>query len=141
MQLTPRHFPTKNARAGFFYRQRMLNEMSPLRILLLTTCYPSYDEDPSGVFLAKLAAAIRKRGHSLTVLAPSDGTYFGKLSVDKIETYRFGYFWPRSMLRLTRGSGGIPENMAKSWLARIQLYPMMTMFLLQSLLIGSEPEL
>ena len=112
----------------------MLNEMNPFRILLLTTCYPSYDEDPSGVFLAKLAAAIRKKGHSITVLAPSDGTNFGKLLVDEIETYRFGYFWPRSMLRLTRGSGGIPENMAKSWLARIQLYPMMIMFLLHALL-------
>lgn len=104
------------------------------RILVLTTSYPSHESDPSGVFIARLLAAIEKRGYSVKVVAPSDGTFHGRRAVHGIETVRFGYFWPRSMERLTRGGGGIPENISESLLARLQLFPMMLAFLWVSLL-------
>jgi glycosyltransferase involved in cell wall biosynthesis len=103
------------------------------KILALTTSYPSFEEDPSGVFIAKLLAAIRRRGYWVKVVAPSDGTFYGRRDVGGIETFRFGYFRPRSLERLTRGAGGIPENMAHSLLARLQLFPMMLRFVLVSL--------
>jgi len=105
----------------------------PTRVLLLTTCYPSSENDPSGVFLDRLATALARVGYQVTVLAPSDGTVFGKRVVNGIETFRFGYFWPRSATVLTKGLGGIPENLARSRLARLQLYPMMALFLLHTL--------
>ncbi len=97
-------------------------------VLVLTTSYPSHEEDPSGVFISKLLAAIHRRGYSIKVVAPSDGTFYGHRKIGGIETVRFGYFWPRSLERLTRGAGGIPENMNHSLLARLQLFPMMVGF-------------
>jgi glycosyltransferase involved in cell wall biosynthesis len=104
-----------------------------LRVLVLTTSYPSDEKDWSGIFIAKLLIAMSRRGHHLRVVAPSDGTFHGKRMLDGIETVRFGYFFPRSLERLTKGGGGIPENMSKSLLAKLQVVPMMTLFALVSL--------
>jgi len=101
--------------------------------MVLTTCYPSDEEDPSGIFIAKLVSAIKTRGYEPKVVAPSNGIFHGRRVLDGIETVRFGYFWPRSMERLTVGAGGIPENMAKSRLARLQVFPMMLVYLLVAL--------
>ncbi|MCA1962014.1 MAG: glycosyltransferase [Desulfomonile sp.] len=107
--------------------------MPKAKILVLTTSYPSHEHDPSSVFIARLLAAIKRRGYDLAVIAPSDGTTYGAREIDGIETFRFGYFLPRSLERLTRTGGGIPENLAQSWLARIQLVPMMLIFLVHAL--------
>gem|GEM_PF-274112 len=104
-------------------------EARGLKILALTTSYPSDEADPSGIFIAKLLAAIRNRGHVVEVVAPTNGRFHGRRTLYGIETVRFGYFIPRSMERLTTGMGGIPESMARSPLARIQLVPMMARFL------------
>ncbi len=109
-------------------------ESSGRRILVLTTSYPSEEKDPSGVFIAKLLGAIQKLGYSVKVVAPSNGTFYGIRFIDGIETVRFGYFLPHSLEKLTRGGGGIPENMAQSLLARIQLVPMMLRFVIVALL-------
>ena len=104
-----------------------------IKVLLLTTCYPSHEHDPSGIFLDKLATALAKIGYTVEVLAPSDGTVFGNLRVNSIKTLRFAYFWPRSLMALTRGMGGIPENLTRSRFARMQLLPMMFLFLVHTL--------
>jgi len=67
------------------------------------------------------------------VVAPSDGVFHGKRIIEGIETVRFGYFWPRSLERLTIGAGGIPENVSKSFLAKIQIVPMIAVFVLVAL--------
>ncbi|MEW6113976.1 MAG: glycosyltransferase [Thermodesulfobacteriota bacterium] len=103
------------------------------RLLVLTTSYPSNEADPLSAFIARLLVALVKRGYNPTVVAPSDGTFFGSHTLFGINAIRFGYFWPRSLLRLTRGAGGIPETLNQSWLARAQLVPMMAVFLLVSL--------
>jgi glycosyltransferase involved in cell wall biosynthesis len=99
------------------------------RILVLTTSYPSDEQDPSGIFIAKLLGAIQGRGYSIKVVAPSNGSFYGRRCLHGIDTVRFGYFRPRSCEKLTRGAGGIPENMAGSFLARLQVFPMMLAFL------------
>ncbi len=104
----------------------------PRRILVLTTTYPSNETDPSGVFIAKLLGALSNRGYKIKVVAPSNGLAYGRGSLNGIETVRFGYFFPRSLEKLTTQAGGIPENMKSSWLAKIQLLPMMSNFLLKS---------
>jgi glycosyltransferase involved in cell wall biosynthesis len=102
-------------------------------VLVLTTSFPSDDDDPSGIFIAKLLIAIRKLGYRFTVIAPSDGTVHGRRTLFNMLTVRFGYFVPRSMERLTKRGGGIPENMSKSLLARLQLLPMMIAFFVTAL--------
>ncbi len=106
----------------------------PIRVMLLTTSYPSCEQDPSGVFVDRLAVELTRIGYAVEVLAPSDGMVFGNRMVNGIETFRFAYFWPRRAIALTRGMGGIPENLTRSRLARMQLLPMMTLFLIHSLL-------
>ena len=108
--------------------------LDKFKILTLTTSYPSDAYDPSGIFVAKLLTAIGKRGHSLKVVAPSNGLFHGRRTLEGIETVRFGYFFPRSQEKLTTAAGGIPETMAKSSLARIQLIPMMALFFIKALI-------
>ncbi len=103
------------------------------KILVLTTSYPSRENDPSGVFIAKLVEAVGKRGYTIRVVAPSEGTFHGRRTINGIDTIRFGYFFPRSLERLTVGLGGIPENLEKSLLARLQVGPMMLAFLIIAL--------
>jgi len=103
------------------------------RIVLLTTSYPSHADDWSGIFIAKLAEAILKKGYGVVVICPAVPGGHGRFPVNGIETIRFGYFFPRSLERLTGGEGGIPENLSESVLARIQLVPMMARFLIEAL--------
>ncbi|MFH1113398.1 MAG: glycosyltransferase [Pseudomonadota bacterium] len=99
-----------------------------LMILVLTTSFPSDEKDWSGIFIAKLLQAMSRRGHRAVVVAPSDGAFHGRRVVHGIDTVRFGYFVPRSLERLTKGGGGIPENLSKSLLAKLQVIPMMAAF-------------
>jgi glycosyltransferase involved in cell wall biosynthesis len=101
--------------------------------LVLSTCYPAKEGDPSGIFVERLAIEFSKNGCQVGVLCPSDGSFFGRRALNGIETVRFGYFRPHAFLRLTKGLGGIPENLSRSWLARLQLSPMMFFFLLHTL--------
>ncbi len=107
--------------------------MAERSILVLTTSFPSAEDDPSGIFIAKLLGSLKKLGYHLKVVAPSDGTFHGHRQIHSIDTIRFGYFLPHSMEKLTRSGGGIPEHMSESLLARLQLFPMMLMFLLVTL--------
>jgi glycosyltransferase involved in cell wall biosynthesis len=115
------------------YQTLSASEPSKPAILVLTTSYPSDAQDPSGIFIAKLLGAIRRRGYRIKVVAPSNGSFHGRRPVEGIDTIRYGYFWPRSWERLTAGGGGIPENMANSVLARIQVVPMMLFFVITTL--------
>ena len=107
--------------------------MDKARILLLTTSYPSHEDDPSSVFLSKLAVSLKNLGYTVKVLAPSDGTLFGRRLVHGIETFRFAYFWPKSLHRLTVGSGGVEENVDRSYIAQLQVVPMLVMLLIKTI--------
>lgn len=103
------------------------------RVLVLTTSYPNSSDDWSGVFIHKLNVALTARGYEIVVVAPSNGEYYGLKKFDGITVIRFAYFWPRKMERLCSGAGGIPENLNKTWLAKIQLITMTVVFFLESL--------
>jgi len=118
---------------------RRLN-VQDLKVLVLTTSFPSDENDWSSVFISKLLQAISRRGHRIVVAAPSDGVFHGRRVVHGIETVRFGYFRPRSLERLTRGGGGIPENMSKSFLAKLQVIPMMFVFAVEALRHAPESD-
>ncbi|MGO8878878.1 MAG: glycosyltransferase [Desulfomonilaceae bacterium] len=108
--------------------------MSPTKILVLTTTYPANETDWSGAFIHSLVLAIQRRGFEVEVIAPSNGQSYGPQFIDGVHVSRFAYFWPRSLERLTKGAGGIPENMSKSILAKFQIAPMMVIFVLRTLI-------
>jgi glycosyltransferase involved in cell wall biosynthesis len=111
-----------------------------LKILVLTTSYPSDQNDPSGIFIAKLLEALARRNHDITVLAPSNGLFYGSKILAGIKVHRFGYFHPRSLEKLTNTAGGIPETVSKSLLAKIQIPLMMSVFLIESLFLSSKAD-
>jgi glycosyltransferase involved in cell wall biosynthesis len=85
--------------------------------------------------------ALQRIGYRIKVLAPSDGAFHGQRQVMGVDTFRFSYFRPRRLERLTKRGGGIPENMRNSFLARIQLPFMMGIFFLRSLLESRRADL
>lgn len=106
----------------------------PNSILVLTTSYPNSSDDWSGVFIHKLNVALTGLGYRIHVLAPSNGEFYGVKEFDGVTVKRFSYFWPRQMERLCSGAGGIPENLDKSLLAKLQLVTMTAVFLFQALM-------
>ncbi len=114
-------------------QSHQLEKTSIRRILVLTTSYPNSSDDWSGVFIHKLNVALAARDYEIVVLAPSNGEYYGLNKFDGITVIRFAYFWPRKMERLCSGAGGIPENLNKTWLAKVQLITMTVVFFFESL--------
>ncbi len=88
-------------------------------ILILTSSYPKYLGEPSGIFLHLLSKYLSARGWRLTVLAPN---FPGGKKTEKIEgirIYRFNYFVP-SMQGLCYRSGMLP-NLRKSGILWLQV--------------------
>lgn len=93
-----------------------------LRVLHLTTSYPRTREDFSAVFVHWANAALSRRGVSVTVLAPSAPGLPGREELDGVSIRRFPYFFPRRLERLAYGDG-MPTNLRRSRLARLQVLP------------------
>ena len=88
-------------------------------VLILTSSYPKYLGEPSGIFLHLLSKYLSARGWRLTVLAPN---FPGGKKTEKIEgirIYRFNYFVP-SMQGLCYRSGMLP-NLRKSGILWLQV--------------------
>ncbi|MGC8605503.1 MAG: glycosyltransferase [Desulfomonilaceae bacterium] len=111
------------------------------KILVLTTTYPTHENDWAGAFIQSLLLAIRKKGFEIEVVAPSNGQSYGNQDIHGIKVQRFGYFWPRYMECLTEGAGGIPENISKSFFAKIQVIPMMVLFVIKAFLAARRADI
>jgi len=88
-------------------------------VLILTSSYPKYLGEPSGIFLHLLSKYLSAQGWRLTVLAPN---FPGGKKTEKIEgirIYRFNYFVP-SMQGLCYRSGMLP-NLKKSGILWLQV--------------------
>lgn len=79
-----------------------------MKILIVTTGYPRDSGDMSGIFVHRLAQAMYRAGHQVTVLAPGDRHARHRGWDEGIEIVRFRYA-PRGLMRLAYGVGGIPE--------------------------------
>ena len=95
-----------------------------MNLLVLTTSYPGFDGDYSGIFVHRPLERLVARGKAkVTVLCPDDARTVPRLNLDGIEVHRFRYFSPKSwqVLASSTGGGGIPATLRSSWLARINL--------------------
>jgi glycosyltransferase involved in cell wall biosynthesis len=87
-----------------------------MKILIVTTGYPRNDDDPSGIFIKRLAMAITKAGARVTILAPGDREAKPEETDGGIRIFRFIYA-PRCLMRIGYGDGGILENLHRwPWL-------------------------
>lgn len=98
------------------------------RILVLTGRYPSHEGDVSGGGVARLLAAIHRRGYAITVVVPSDGRFHGRRMQEGIESVHFGYIWERLLPTHTGIPGDRPGGICRSLLGWSNLLILMVAF-------------
>ncbi|MFH1571933.1 MAG: glycosyltransferase [Gemmatimonadota bacterium] len=70
--------------------------------------------------MAELAASLAASGVDVEVIAPHEGGLPRGESMGAVAVRRFRYFLPASLQGLAYG-GGIPTNLQRSWVARVQV--------------------
>lgn len=100
------------------------------RIVVATTNFPLERRgDRTGNFVVDPVLALADDLDQIVVMPqhPERGSR-RELFGGKVPVVRFSYWWPRSAMRLAHGDG-IPANLQRSWLARLQVLPLVTVFL------------
>jgi len=108
-----------------------------MRVCMLTTSFPRYKGDLSGNFVYELAKNLVEQGVEVNVVAPHDYETKGYEVMDGIEIHRFQYMFPKRLQRLAY-HGGIPSNIKRSLIAKIELPLFMLSFFLKSLKISKS---
>lgn len=90
-----------------------------MKIGIITSAYPEYEDDPHGIFVHRLMKEISKKGHEVRVIAP--------FSIEKtnyilngVNVERFNYFYPKRYQRLA-GRSGMIDNVKEGFLVKIQV--------------------
>lgn len=78
-----------------------------MRILFVTTSYPSPVNPTAGIFVHLLAQSLLRKGHQIRVITPGDTTECGVTLFEGIEVERVWYA-PRCLRILAQHPGGIP---------------------------------
>ena len=94
--------------------------MSRLHISMLTTGFPRFQGDLFGTFILELARELVEADCTVEVLAPHQAGLAADECFGNVKVHRFRYFWPARAQRVAYG-GGIPTNLRRSWLARLQV--------------------
>lgn len=98
-------------------------------VLVATTNFPlARRGDRTGNFIVDAVTALTGEVDQ-TVVMPNDDATGAPREVWEgvVPVVRFQYWWPRRHMRLAHGDG-IPTNLARSWLARLQLPALIVMF-------------
>src|SRR6056297_688083 len=91
-----------------------------IRVLQLTTSFPLYPGHVAGVFILELAKSFQNIGVQCDVVAPHAPGAKKIEDLDEIRVRRLSYFLPTSLQRLCYGAG-MPANIKKSFLGKLQL--------------------
>jgi glycosyltransferase involved in cell wall biosynthesis len=91
-----------------------------MNVLILTTTFPRWIDDPVPSFIYDLSLRLAKRGLNVVVLAPFHHRSKKFETFQSVKVYRYQYFWPSRYQRLAY-DGGILSNLKRGFLERIQL--------------------
>jgi glycosyltransferase involved in cell wall biosynthesis len=80
-----------------------------MKVLLITSSFPRWEGDWAGVFVLKLAQALGRLGHRVTVLAPHAPGCLMRETIDAVAVERFRYAWPERLQTLAYGRGMLPN--------------------------------
>ena len=109
-----------------------------LRVCLVTSSFPRFPGDLAGGFVYDLARYLMACDLQVMVLAPHAPGLPPRERMDGLRVYRFRYFLPQRCQRLAYGFG-IPTNVRRSLLARLQLLPFVwTQWIALSRLVQQE---
>lgn len=106
-----------------------------MRVCVLTTSFPLYPGDYSGIFVSALVNNLSTQGLKVEVVAPHDKGAKIKEEMSGVRVHRFRYFLPASWQRLAY-HGGIVPNLRKSIMAKIELPFFLSSFVFRSLLVA-----
>lgn len=88
-----------------------------MKVLFISSAYPSGADDPRGYFIHQLARALVRAGADVTVLAPAAPAATARQALDGVDVRRADY-WIRRWSTLASGFGGIVPNLrSRPWLA------------------------
>ncbi len=91
-----------------------------MKILMITSKFPRFENDPQPPFVFLFAKALVGLGHEVWAVAPHDSGAKMEEVIDGVRIFRFRYFIPASMQRLSYGPG-IPTNIHNSLFAAFQV--------------------
>lgn len=92
-----------------------------MRLLIVTSSYPSPFYEAAGSFVREMARLLAERGHEVFVLTPHTPGAALSETRDGVNIRRFRYAWPANSQTLAGGRGGIMPRLRKSWRARAQV--------------------
>jgi glycosyltransferase involved in cell wall biosynthesis len=90
-----------------------------MKIGVITSAYPEFEDDPHGIFVHRLMKEISKQGYDVKVMAPYTG---GKTEylLDGVKVERFHYFYPKQFQRLC-GRSGMIDNIKEGFFVKFQV--------------------
>lgn len=90
-----------------------------MKIGVITSAYPEFEDDPHGIFVHRLMREISKQGHEVHVLAPYAGKKT-KYMLEGVHVERFHYFYPKRFQKLC-GRSGMIDNVKEGFLVKFQV--------------------
>ena len=99
-----------------------------MRILVLTTSYPTGPDEAGGIFIQYLLHALKRRGHELRVVMPQRSRPTRGERVLGIPVWQFRYSLARRPPSLTATPGGMPEALRQDPRAILQVPGMLAGF-------------
>ena len=90
-----------------------------MKIGVITSAYPEFEDDPHGIFVHRLMKEISKYGHEVHILAPYTG-HETKYILDGMHVERFHYFYPKKFQKLC-GRSGMIDNVKEGVLVKLQV--------------------
>jgi glycosyltransferase involved in cell wall biosynthesis len=90
-----------------------------MKIGVITSAYPEFEDDPHGIFVHRLMKEISKQGYDVKVMAPYTG---GKTEylLDGVKVERFHYFYPKRFQKLC-GRSGMIDNVKEGFFVKFQV--------------------
>ena len=102
-----------------------------MKIGVITSAYPEFEDDPHGIFVHRLMKEISKQGHEVHVLAPYTGKKT-KYILEGVHVERFHYFYPKRFQRLC-GRSGMIDNVKEGLLVKLQVLTFLFFNIIHSL--------
>jgi len=110
----------------------LTSEGDKIKIGVITSAYPDYEDDPHGIFVHRLMKEIAKKGHEVHVLAPYTGGET-EYTLEGVHVERFHYFYPRRFEKLS-GRAGMIDNVKEGFLVKIQVLTFLFFNVIHSIL-------
>ena len=106
--------------------------MVKIKIGVITSAYPEFEDDPHGIFVHRLMREIAKEGHEVRIIAPHTGGK-SKYTMDGVQVEKFHYFYPKRFEKLA-GRAGMIDNVKEGFLVKLQVLTFLFFNMVYSLL-------